>query len=471
MINSNNSNGQQAIGESNSDTLEASRDTTNNNIQSEAEEQVGSTQVLEVDVATEITASLIRSAEISSSHDGESSLNNNPDRFFSNAGEIIDTSSSSCGGVAHPCTTYDDDRYLIKKSMVADEKISAAVEEDDDDYNKSCGSQSLQLSHLERDIEDDNSGKIRDASNSTRSTTRGINNQNNSSQHDNTSGSYNSSTSQLATSQRSAKEEEIARSLQWDQGEDIIITEEEKDGNNTNDIPSNQDLEVGRRIQANMDQIGQHGTEVRRSQSSDLQPPRRRTTQDSDVSALPEATPVVQRTSLSPRPIFNAMRISSQYDAEENVQAEDDDTPFWKRKRLMMCISALFVVIVGLGAIIAVLLQNNNNDSGGSNGDGDKDRSSTYDDGATDLSGSDSLPTAPQPSYRPSISLSPSTALPSVEPSKMPTSSPTFSPTFSPTAFLYYPDYINSLCNNDPSSRPFGNPTLFQTAEGCCNAM
>lgn len=450
----------------------------------QSEEHVDSTQVVEVDVATEITASLIRSAEISSSHDGESSLNY-PDRFFS-TGDIIDTSSSSLatsaaaasgGGVvgAHPCTS-DDDPYLIKKSLVADKKISAAVVVEEDDYNKSCGSQSLQLSQLERDdIEDGNNGKIRDATttdNSARSTARGINNQDNSSIDNNTTGSQNSSTSQLATSQRSAKEEEIARSLQWDQGEDIIITEEEKDDNdnNTNNIPPNQDLEVGRRIQSSMDQIGQqHGTVVRRSPSSDIQPPRRRTTQDSDVSALPEATPVVQRTSLSPRPIFNAMRISSQYDVEENVQAEDD-TPFWKRKRLMMYICALFVVIVGLGAIIGVLLQDNN-DNGGSNGDSDTDRSSTNGDGATDLSGSTSLPNTPQPSYRPSISISPSTALPSVEPSIMPTSSPTFSPTDSPTAFLYYADYIKSLCNNDPSSRPFGKPTLFKTAEGCCNAM
>ena len=165
------------------------------------------------------------------------------------------------------------------------------------------------------------------------------------------------------------------------------------------------------------------------------------------------------------------------------IQPEDDESrhhhrpppkrevPWYKRtsKRL---ISLVLLVSIGFAAMIGVILgtqlDSSNNDASEKNNDPSEGDNVNLSDSS--LFGADGVFIINPPS-----SLRPSTS-PSLFPSStpiIPTQPPTLQPvTPQPTELLYYADYVNKRCSNDPANRPSANlgQKLYERVEDCCNA-
>ena len=170
------------------------------------------------------------------------------------------------------------------------------------------------------------------------------------------------------------------------------------------------------------------------------------------------------------------------------IQPEDDESrhpppkrkaPWYKRtsKRL---ISLVLLISIGFAAMIGVILgtqldsSNNNNDASTEKNnepstpseEGDNENPSLFGGGPSDGGLIMNLPSSLRPSTSPS--LFPSSFAPII-----PTPPPTPQPiTPKPTKLLYYADYVNKRCSNDPANRPSANlgQKLYDRVEDCCNA-
>lgn len=221
---------------------------------------------------------------------------------------------------------------------------------------------------------------------------------------------------------------------------------------------------------SNMDQIGN----AERRQS------RRRSTQETD--GTPIAIPVDSVHSSSSRrsrqrvSIFNATRVDT-----SNHRNEEEDIVDGRRKRQRQVCMVCFLIIIigGLSVILGILLSPTTDN--GEKKDTSEEMIQEVVSPTTEVL-SVPVPLSIEPTIQPSQSQS--TSLPSIQPTittiptePIPTSSPTINPTESPTQILYYPDWSNQLCINDPKNRPVGyaivqgRQPLFQTLEACCNSQ
>jgi len=151
------------------------------------------------------------------------------------------------------------------------------------------------------------------------------------------------------------------------------------------------------------------------------------------------------------------------------IQPDDDDqqaqsTSCIKRNQKCLVI-VLILVIVAMAAIVGGILgSQSKNDTNEKNDDSSSNASGEI------LVATSSTTSAPSPLFRKS------TSLPSLSPSSsfLPTSSkPTLQPILSaPTKPLYYADWSNRRCSNDPENKPSSNlgQQLYERVEDCCTA-
>jgi len=147
---------------------------------------------------------------------------------------------------------------------------------------------------------------------------------------------------------------------------------------------------------------------------------------------------------------------------DDNQQAQAQATSCIKRNQKCLVV-VLILVIVAMAAIVGGVLGTqskndiNENDESSSNASGE-------------ILVASSTTSAPSPLFRKS------TSLPSLSPSlslKPTSSTPTLQPISpAPTKPLYYADWSNRRCSNDPENKPSSNlgQQLYERVEDCCTA-